>query len=47
MLADPRLAKPEPVGQHDLVDVSLVSVGQGAVGWVQRHHEQSEFHARF
>jgi len=47
VFADPGLAKPEPVGQHDLVDVPLVAIGEGAMGRVQRHHEQTELHARF
>src|SRR5207249_42610 len=34
----------EPVGQHDLCEVALVGIHEGALGRMQRHHEQTELH---
>jgi hypothetical protein len=45
MLTDPRLAKAELIGQDDLVDVSLVGIGERAMRRVEGHHEQPEVHA--
>src|SRR5712691_12517790 len=44
MLTDPGFAKPEPVGQGDLIEVPIVGVGERPIGRVQRHHEQAEVH---
>ena len=46
MLAHPGLPEAEPIGQHDLVDVALVAVGERPMGRVQRHHEQAELHGQ-
>ncbi len=44
MLPDPGFTKAGLIGQNDLFDVPVVGIGEGAIGRVQRHHEQAELH---
>jgi uncharacterized Zn-binding protein involved in type VI secretion len=42
----PGLAKAEPIGQNELLDVAIVGIREPTAGRMQRHHEQAKLHGR-
>jgi hypothetical protein len=46
VLTEPGFVEPQLVGQHQLIDIAVVAIGDRAIGRMQGHHEQAKAHMR-